>query len=164
MGQLDQLDYYTLLGVSEQSSIPEIKRAFKKFARKYHPDQHVERTPDKIERAAEIYRRGSEAYQVLTDERARAEYDKVLQTGRLRLTAEELDRAWKPPENTGPKKKRVPIKSAEALAYFKEGIAYAEEGNWKACYRFIEKALEMEPGNQFLLSRLDQVGKRMRGF
>lgn len=163
MSQLDQLDYYTLLGVDESSDLHQIKRAFKKFARKYHPDQHVDREPDKVERAAEIYRRGSEAYQVLTDPRTRAAYDQALQSGRLRLTAEELDRAWKPAEQT-PKKKKTPIKSAEALAYFKEGIGYAEEGDWKTCYRFLEMALQIEPGNAFLQSRLEQVGKRMRGY
>ena len=62
---LDQLDYYALLEVEDDATMREIKSAFRKFARKFHPDRFAGSNEAKIERAAQIYRRGSEAFQVL---------------------------------------------------------------------------------------------------
>ena len=49
--QLDKLDYYTLLGVESDATTDEIKRAFRKFALRYHPDRHVESGPEAVARA-----------------------------------------------------------------------------------------------------------------
>jgi len=162
VSDLDQLDYYTLLGVPDDAPIPEIKRAFRKFARKYHPDRFVGAPPDKVDRAAAIYRRGSEAYQVLTDPRTRQAYDVALRRGKLRLSGEELAKAAAP-EVQAPKKKASPIKSPQALTYFKKGIAAAHEGDWRASWRFLKMAMDAEPGNAFIEARFYQVDRRLRG-
>ncbi|MFY9586228.1 MAG: DnaJ domain-containing protein, partial [Actinomycetota bacterium] len=67
-------DFYKVLGVAENASTEEIKRAFRTLARKYHPDKNP---GDKAaeERMKEI----SEASDVLTDPKKRAEYDQVRQ-------------------------------------------------------------------------------------
>ena len=161
---LDRLDYYMLLGVDDDAPTPAIKRAFRKFARKYHPDRFAGQDRAKIEKAAEIYRRGSEAFQVLTDPDARAAYDAALERGRLRLSAEELDRAAKKDAAPAPEKKAQPIKSPQALAYFKKGVRAAHEGDWRAAWRFLKSACESEPGNPFLESRFHQVDRRLRGW
>ena len=86
--RLDQLDYYTLLGVARDADVDAIKRAFRTFARRYHPDKFVGQAEEKIERATRIYRRGSEAVQTLTDLDARRAYDAGLAKGELRLRSE----------------------------------------------------------------------------
>lgn len=63
-------DYYEVLGVSRGASDVEIKRAFRTQARQYHPD--VNKQPDAEARFKEI----NEAYEVLSDERKRAAYDR----------------------------------------------------------------------------------------
>jgi curved DNA-binding protein CbpA len=90
--RLDLLDYYTLLGVAEDANAHQIKLAFRTFARKYHPDRHAAGPPERIARATQIYQRGSEAMQVLTDPTLRRGYDAAHARGALRLTPEERDR------------------------------------------------------------------------
>ena len=63
-------DYYELLGVDRGASADDLKRAYRKLARQYHPDAN----PNDQEAEAK-FKEISEAYAVLSDERARARYD-----------------------------------------------------------------------------------------
>jgi curved DNA-binding protein len=65
-------NYYEVLGVKEDASTDEIKKAFKKLARKHHPDAGGEEA-----RFKDI----SEAYEVLSDKEKREEYDTFLKFG-----------------------------------------------------------------------------------
>jgi molecular chaperone DnaJ len=64
-------DYYQVLGVSRDADEKQIKAAYRKLARKYHPDSNRE-DPDAEERFKEI----NEAYEVLKDSEKRAKYDR----------------------------------------------------------------------------------------
>jgi len=65
-------DYYKALGVPKEASQPDIKKAYRKLARKYHPDAN-KGDPKSEEKFKEI----SEAYDVLSDETKRQEYDEA---------------------------------------------------------------------------------------
>lgn len=69
-------DYYEILGVSKQASAPEIKRAYRELAVKFHPDKN----PGNKE-AEEKFKEASEAYEVLSDERKRQMYDQFGHAG-----------------------------------------------------------------------------------
>ena len=64
-------DYYAVMGVERDAPQDEIKRAYRKLARKYHPD--VSKEPDAEARFKEV----GEAYEVLKDPEKRAAYDQL---------------------------------------------------------------------------------------
>jgi curved DNA-binding protein CbpA len=175
---LDQLDYYSLLGVEPTASVDDIRVAFRKFALKFHPDRHAGGDPEKIARATRIYRRGSEALETLVDPTKRKAYDIVLAHGQLRLTddAQTIARtgntkssragarksvsgASRPPGARksvapGPRAKaslQRDIQSPTAKAFYARALAASKAQDYKTALRMIESALQQEPGHPLLL-------------
>ena len=66
---MDYKDYYNTLGVSKTATEGEIKTAYRKLARRYHPD--VNKDPQAEDKFKEV----NEAYQVLSDPEKRKKYD-----------------------------------------------------------------------------------------
>ena len=69
-------DYYKTLGVSKNASKEEIKKAYKKLAKKYHPDLNKNDS-----KSAEKFKEINEAYSALSDETKRSNYDRFGSAG-----------------------------------------------------------------------------------
>ncbi|RJX22856.1 MAG: molecular chaperone DnaJ [Ammonifex sp.] len=70
-------DYYEVLGVGKNATQEDIKKAYRKLARQYHPDANA----DNKEAAAEKFREITEAYAVLSDQEKRSQYDRFGHAG-----------------------------------------------------------------------------------
>ncbi|MFS0780856.1 molecular chaperone DnaJ [Bacillus sp. 1P06AnD] len=66
---MSKRDYYEVLGVSKTASKDEIKKAYRKLSKQYHPDIN------KAEDAADKFKEIKEAYEVLSDDQKKAQYD-----------------------------------------------------------------------------------------
>ncbi len=73
---MSKRDYYEILGVAKSSSADEIKKAYRKVAMQFHPD----RNPGDKE-AEEKFKEAAEAYEVLSDQEKRAQYDRFGHAG-----------------------------------------------------------------------------------
>jgi curved DNA-binding protein len=69
---MEYKDYYKILGVDKNASEKDIKKAFRRLARKYHPDVN----PDDA-RAEERFKEINEAHEVLSDKEKRSKYDQL---------------------------------------------------------------------------------------
>ena len=67
---MPEKDYYKILGVSQDASKDEIRKAYRKLAKKYHPDRNKG-----SDTAQEKFKDISEAYNVLSDPEKRKKYD-----------------------------------------------------------------------------------------
>ena len=68
-------DYYKVLGVAKSASTSEIQKAYRKLARKYHPDLFADKEDKEREHAKQQFQKVQQAYDVLSDEKKRQMYD-----------------------------------------------------------------------------------------
>ena len=153
--RLNQLDYYELLRIETSTTADEVKRAFHQFALRYHPDRFAGAPEDKRERAAEIYRRGAEAYRVLTNPMQRVVYDKQLAQGQLRYAEPQEER----PRMAG----ALEVKSIRARQPLQRALDAEKKGDLQAARLNYSLALQAEPDNAPLKEKLEQIVAKLKG-
>lgn len=95
-------DYYKLLGVAANASATEIKQAYRRLVRLYHPDLNAMTRDEKIKRL-------NEAYEILSNVQKRAAYDNLLHQTRLRAEEALAERErLRRREEQKPPEQRVP--------------------------------------------------------
>jgi len=83
-------DYYDLLEIPRNASIIEIKRAYRRLIRQYHPDV-VKQTPETLKKYQEL----TTAYEVLSDPRERVAYDRKIPKKKYPMTGLAPDALWR---------------------------------------------------------------------
>jgi len=94
---IEEQSYYEILRVPSGAPADEVKAVFHEFTLACHPDQYVDEAPHVALTAGEVFKRGVEAYKVLTRPEWRAKYDAGLAKGRLRFVPGEREEKPPPP-------------------------------------------------------------------
>jgi len=150
--RLDQLDYYTLLGVSDKANSDQIREAFHAFALRFHPDRHVGSMDDKVGRASQIYRRGAEAYRILLNSETRKRYDAGLAEGRLKYDPNE-----EPTRVPGRGTVTGKTVGAKAAPFFQKAKAARQKGDLQGAKLNLGIAIGHEPDNAALKAELAEL-------
>jgi len=83
--RMKNISYYELLGIKKSASSREIKKAYFKLAKEYHPDKFYDKEKKRSKREAGlIFSLFNEAFQVLRDVDSRKDYDVFLETGKTK--------------------------------------------------------------------------------
>ncbi|MFV8750764.1 J domain-containing protein [Nannocystaceae bacterium ST9] len=87
--QIERLSYYDFLGVDARADYIGIRDAFYLRAQRFHPDRFVAMEGESVKKAVyAVYKRMTEAYNVLSDPEQRVAYDRGLTEGQVRLATE----------------------------------------------------------------------------
>jgi curved DNA-binding protein CbpA len=97
LAMLEEQSYYEILRVPSTAPVEEVKVAFHEFALACHPDQFVDEASEVTAVAGEVFKRGVEAYKVLTRGEWRAKYDDGLLRGKLRFVPGQAPEKPPPP-------------------------------------------------------------------
>lgn len=161
--QLNALDYFQVLGLAQSALGAEIKKAFYRESRTYHPDRFFHMPESQVkDDIGHLYKRITEAYYVLKDDQKRKKYLADLasadRTNKLRYTeaseAEVKAEARKVVEEefgTNPKSR----------PFFKSGLADYEKQNWESALRNFKMGLTYEPGNARFKEKLTEVQNKL---
>lgn len=85
MDDFEQLDYYALLGIAQDTTTHDLKRAYRRQMAHFHPDRFVAAPPEEQAYAGRRAQQINRAYAVLSDFQARVAYDRNLMMGRASL-------------------------------------------------------------------------------
>ncbi|MBW2508945.1 MAG: DnaJ domain-containing protein [Deltaproteobacteria bacterium] len=152
----DGKNYYQLLGIIPAATSDQIRSAFHRFAREHHPDNFVG-SPDESERHTMLYQQASEAYRVLLDPTKRQLYDEGLAKGHVRYQDDRLRetrRSMRPPGG-------VMLRSSKARAFFTRAHRAIKSEDWPQAKLNLMMALQHEPDNEELKSKLEEVLQKM---
>lgn len=164
---LDKLSYYDLLRVPPRASHDEIRRAFHAFAETFHPDAHHGRPPREKKAVDTIFKRGAEAFRVLSEPHLRAQYDQALTlvTDQGSARAAVATRTVASSTSIAPAPIRLidSVRSPGARPFVIRAEELARKGDFKQAKLQLTMALHMERGNarlQAFANELDAGAKK----
>ncbi|HET6923394.1 MAG TPA: DnaJ domain-containing protein [Anaeromyxobacteraceae bacterium] len=158
---LDQLDYFGVLKLPQTAGVAEIKAAYHRESRAYHPDRFAALPEQALrEQIGRIYRRINEAYTVLRDDAKRRKYVADIagpdRAGKLRFT--EADEA----QVKDAQKKKLEEQFGQTpngRKLYAAALADIQAGRWEAAERNLKSALMYEPQNARFKEQMALVEK-----
>ncbi|WP_281255373.1 J domain-containing protein [Cystobacter ferrugineus] len=159
--RLDQMDYFEILRVERTASPADIKKAFYRESRAYHPDRFFQLQDKEVkERVNELYKRVTEAYYVLRDDAKRRQYTADVsgpeRAHKLRFTEASES------ETRAASKRQVEEQigtNPKGRQFYQTGAADADAGRWASAERNLKMALTYEPANTRYKEKLAEVQK-----
>ncbi len=159
---LDSISYYELFRVPSTATHDDLRAAFHAFAESFHPDAHVWRHPNEQAAIGKIYRRGTEAWRVLSDPVLRARYDEAVRGGILRpesliVEMEGSPRSLAPPSGPGSGRLIDKVRSPGARPFVLRAEELLKKGDPKQAKIQLVMAMHMDKGNAALESFAKQL-------
>lgn len=155
---MDELDYYQLLNIEPNATTAEIRKAFHRSSRNFHPDANRQLQGDLRDQCQQISKRITEAYCVLRDVRRRGAYDaKKSQGTSLRIQLAEAKHAHV-------EQRKVALTGATLQGRQFHGKAEADlkSGNLAGAIQNIQMALTFEAGNAGFKAMLVELRERKK--
>ncbi len=161
--------YYEALGLKHWAGPEELKQAYYRRAKEFHPDRHFYLTDDVKAKLSEIFATISQAYSTLRDPEARRRYDQSLQVaparlgsntelaqrkfreGIKRLRLQEFERA----EQAFAEASYLDATQPQYQYYY--GVALLRQQKYRAAERALQRALKLQPLNPDVLAELGHV-------
>jgi DnaJ-class molecular chaperone len=162
---LDELTYYELFGVADDATADDVHDAFHVFCDTFHPDRHVGRPADEREALGAVFRRGTEAFHVLSDPGLRAQYDQQLATAPSphppRIGFSPLSR---PPgsHSAAPPALEDAVRSPSARPFARRAEELVRKGDLRQAKLQLVMANHMDPDNATLEAALRDVEEKLK--
>jgi curved DNA-binding protein CbpA len=160
---LDQLDYFGVLKLPQTATPPEIKAAYYRESRAFHPDRFAA-YPDPVFRdlVGRIYRRVNEAYTVLRDDKKRLKYVADVngpeRAQKLRFT--EADEAQVKEEQKRKLEEQLG-QTPNGRKFYAAALVELQAGRLDAALRALRSALMYEPGNARFKEQATAIEKQL---
>jgi curved DNA-binding protein CbpA len=154
---IDELDYFQILKLETTARIDEIKAAYFRESRLYHPDKYfgMPAGPEKLA-LGKIYKRVNEAWVVLRDDAKRGKYvadingpDRAKKLRYNETSEEELKKQREQEMGTTPHGRKT----------FQQGLLDLDAGRFPQAYQNFKMAASFEPQNTFFKQKMDEAAK-----
>ena len=156
---IDAQDYFEVLGLPKEAAPADIKAAYYRESRAFHPDRFAAvESAELKDHIGRIYRRINEAYTVLRDDRKRARYladvtgpdrEKKLRFTEAEESAVQVEQRKKVEEQFG--------QTPNGRKFYATATLEVQAGRWEAAERALKSALMYEPANPRFKELLAQV-------
>jgi tetratricopeptide (TPR) repeat protein len=165
----ESLDYYEVLGVKAHSPDAEIRRAFYRLAKEFHPDRHFSLKDDVKGKLHSLFSYITNAYSTLSNPQKRQQYDSSLnKRPEKKVSSEELAagkfregrdefRAGRFDEASRLFSEAAYLDAAKMEYHYYQGLCLLKSGKIKDAERALSRALRHDPSNPDVLSELGHI-------
>jgi DnaJ-class molecular chaperone len=162
-GNIDNLDYFQILNLAQDCSPADVKQTYYAQSRALHPDNFYQ-LPDADLKSAvnKIYKRVTEAYNVLRDERRRKLYTQNI-NGPSRATLLRYTEAAEVAQKEQEKAEKEVTQNPKAKPLYLQAVQKMQTGNWDGAAKDLQTAMMFDPGNEKLKAIKEEVDKRRKG-
>ncbi len=161
---IDTVDYLSMLRLPRTAAGPsdaDVRRAYRVFARAFHPDNYRGASQAVRDAAAKVFGAGADAYHVLSDPMLRLRYMKSLGEGRPRPRLEDLERASREDARAAAQPSTSLARTAQGRAHAERADKMIELGELSYAKSALEEACKREPDNAGLAAKLRAVEARL---
>lgn len=153
---IDELDYFQILKVKQDCTLQELKSAYFRESREYHPDKYYNEPPELSKKVTTIFKRITEAYKIINDPETREIYTKSISGSERSKNLRFIHgvRGGGPREDEG----STPM----GRKYFQMAKLAFNNMDYKSAKINFQLAAQMEPNNETFKQYLTQVAEKLR--